>query len=122
MGISAYKMRYRYDTYTMYGMTSYSTGHPVSLFTQHTTGATLNVGRPLGNTFWRLGASYTYQSIGIGGIASGYESFALGQLGGEHSERRHPEGTKRDHPERNNAEPFVQHDEQLLYADPRQEV
>jgi outer membrane protein insertion porin family len=82
MGISAYKMRYRYDTYTMYGLASYSTGHPVSLFTQHTTGATLTVGRPLGNSFWRLGASYTYQSIGIGGIAAGYESFALGQLVG----------------------------------------
>ncbi len=82
MGLSAYKMRYRYDTYTMYGLTSSSSGNPVSLFTQHTTGTTLNIGRPIGNTFWRLGASYTYQSIGIGGIATGYESFALGQLVG----------------------------------------
>ena len=36
---------------------------------------------PLSN-FWRAGASYTFQSIGITDIAEGYESWALGQLVG----------------------------------------
>ena len=82
MGLSVFNQRYRFDTYTLYGITSINTGKPEELFTRRTTGTTLTLSRPLGFSFWRLGASYSLQKIGIGNIASGYESFALGQLVG----------------------------------------
>jgi outer membrane protein insertion porin family len=80
LGLSVFNTRYRFDTYTTFGLTNFQTGKPEELFTQRTTGATLTVSRPLRLTFWRFGGSYTYQKIGIGGIAPGYEPYALGQL------------------------------------------
>ncbi len=82
MGLSLYKQKYRYDTYSVYGVTSYDTGKPTELFTRKTTGSTVSVSRPLGRTWWRFGGSYTYQKIGIEDIAKGFEAFALGQLVG----------------------------------------
>jgi outer membrane protein insertion porin family len=82
MGISIFNTRYRYDTYSLFGVTDYVTGTPTELFTQRTTGATLTLNRRLGYTFWSLGGSYSYQKIGIGNIASGFESYALGQIVG----------------------------------------
>ncbi len=82
MGLSVFNTRYRFDTYTVFGVTNYQTGQPEELFTQKTTGATLTVSRPLGLSFWRLGASYSYQRIGVSNISPGYEAFALGQLVG----------------------------------------
>lgn len=81
-GLSVYKQRFRYDTYTIYGITSYQTGKPTELFTRKTTGTTLTFSRPLKLSWWRLGTSYTYQKIGIDDIAPGYEAYALGQLAG----------------------------------------
>lgn len=80
MGLSLFNQRFRYDTYTMFGITNVQTSKPIELFTQRTTGTTLTLSRPLGFSFWRLGASYTYQKIGIGRIAQGFEPYALGQL------------------------------------------
>ncbi len=82
MGISIFNQRYRFDTYSIFGVTNISSGKPTELFTRRTTGATLTLSRPLGLSFWRLGGSFSYQKIGIGRIASGFESFALGQLVG----------------------------------------
>lgn len=82
MGLSVFNTRYRFDTYTTFGITNLQTGKPEELFTQKTTGATLTVSRPLRLSFWRFGGSYTYQKIGVSNIASGYEPFALGQLVG----------------------------------------
>ncbi len=82
MGISLFNTRFRYDTYSVFGLTNTSTGTPTELFTQHTTGATLTLNRRLGYTFWSLGGSYSYQRIGIDNIAPGFEPYALGQLVG----------------------------------------
>jgi outer membrane protein insertion porin family len=83
MGLSVFNQRYRFDTYSLYGFTGALTGgDPVELFTRRTTGTTISLSRPLGYSFWRLGASYSYQKIGIGRIAPGFEPFALGQLVG----------------------------------------
>ncbi len=82
MGLSVFDQRFRYDTYSLYGITNVTTGQPTELFTRTTLGATLTVSRPLRLSFWRLGASYTYQRIGINNIAPGYEAFALGQFVG----------------------------------------
>ncbi len=81
MGLSIFNQRYRYDTYSLFGLTGVNTsGEPTELFTQKTTGATLTLSRPLGFSFWRVGASYSYQRISIDNIAKGFEAFALGQL------------------------------------------
>jgi outer membrane protein insertion porin family len=84
MGLSVFNTRYRYDTYTVYGRVEYTssgaTSEPTALFTQHITGATLTASRPLGQSFWRLGESYTFQKIGISDIAAGYRSFALANI------------------------------------------
>jgi outer membrane protein insertion porin family len=82
MGVSVFNSRNRFDTYSVYGYTDYVTGKPSELFTQRTTGITLNFSRPLGLSWWRLGASYTYQNISVSDIAPGYEAFALGQFAG----------------------------------------
>jgi outer membrane protein insertion porin family len=82
MGISLYNQRFRFDTFSFFGVTDLATGKPTELFTRRTTGATITFSRPLGRSFWRLGASYSYQKIGIGRIAEGYENYALGQLVG----------------------------------------
>ncbi len=82
LGLSVFNTRYRFDTYTTFGLTNQQTGQPAELFTQRTTGATLTVSRPLHLSFWRFGGSYTYQKIGIGNISPGYEPYALGQLVG----------------------------------------
>jgi outer membrane protein insertion porin family len=83
MGASVYNQRFRYDTYTLYGYAGLNTGgQPSELFTQKTTGTTINFSRPLRLSFWRLGTSYTYQRIGISKIAPGFETYALGQLVG----------------------------------------
>ncbi len=82
LGLSVFNTRYRYDTYTTFGLTNVQSGKPEELFTQKTTGATLTVNRPLKLSFWRFGGSYTYQNISIGNIAPGYEPYALGQLVG----------------------------------------
>ena len=80
MGISIFNQRFRFDTFSAFGLTNLVGGKPTELFTRRTTGATLTLSRPLGYSFWRLGSSYSYQKIGIGRIASGFEAFALGQL------------------------------------------
>jgi outer membrane protein insertion porin family len=82
MGVSVFNSRNRFDTYSVYGYTDYVTGKPSELFTQRTTGITLNFSRPLFMSWWRLGASYTYQNISVSDIAPGYEAFALGQFAG----------------------------------------
>jgi outer membrane protein insertion porin family len=79
MGIQLYNTRYRYDTYGTFGLTDYE-GKATELFTQRTTGTTLTLTRMIPRTLWRVGGSYTYQKIGVSGIASGFESFALGQF------------------------------------------
>ena len=82
MGLSLFNQRFRYDTYSMFGITNTTTSEPVELFTQKTLGTTLTLSRPLGFSFWRLGTSYTYQRISISNIAPGFEPYALGQLVG----------------------------------------
>jgi len=82
MGISISNMRFRYDTYSVYGYYDYESGQSTELFTQRTTGITTNFSRPLGLSWWRLGASYTYQLISIYDIAPGYEDYALSQFTG----------------------------------------
>jgi len=82
MGISLFNQRFRFDTFSAFGLTSLVGSQPFELFTRRTTGATLTLSRPMGYSFWRLGASYSYQKIGIGRIAPGFEAFALGQLVG----------------------------------------
>jgi outer membrane protein insertion porin family len=82
MGLSVFNQRFRYDTYTLFGMYGTSGGSPQELFTQRTTGTTLTLNRPLGLSFWRFGGSYTYQKIGIGRIAPGFEPYALGNIVG----------------------------------------
>ncbi len=82
MGVSIFNTRYRYDTYSLFGLTDFTTGTPTELFTQRTTGATLTMSRRLGYTFWSLGGSYSYQNITIDNIAPGFEAYALGQIVG----------------------------------------
>jgi outer membrane protein insertion porin family len=82
MGISVFNERNRFDTYSVFGYTNVVNGQPTQLFTQRTTGATLNMSRPIGRSWWRLGVSYTYQKIGVADIATGFEPFALGQFAG----------------------------------------
>src|SRR5437867_6661184 len=83
MGISLYNQRFRFDTFTFFGVTDVTTGKPTELFTRRTTGATITFSRPLRTrSFWRLGASYTYQRISVGGVQAGFEAYAQGQLAG----------------------------------------
>jgi outer membrane protein insertion porin family len=81
MGVSLFNQRFRYDTYSTFGLTDTS-GNPTELFTQKTTGTTLNLSRNLGRSLWSFGGSYTYQRIGISKIAPGFETYALGQFVG----------------------------------------
>jgi outer membrane protein insertion porin family len=81
MGVSVFNQRYRYDTYSTFGFTD-SNGDPSALFTQRTTGLTLNLSRRLTRSLWTFGTSYTYQKIGVSNIAEGFETFALGQFSG----------------------------------------
>jgi outer membrane protein insertion porin family len=80
MSLSLFNQRNRFDTYSVYGYTNVYTGEPTELFTQRTKGVTVQVSRPLGRSWWRLGTSYTYQKIGVDDIAPGYEAFALNQF------------------------------------------
>ncbi len=82
MGVSVYNRRYRYDTYSTYGLTDLSTGDPLELFTQRTKGITLSFNRRLGRSLWSAGARYSFQQIQITGIAEGFETYALGQFVG----------------------------------------
>ncbi len=82
MGLSVFNQRYRFDTYSAFGLASLIGGKPAELFTRRTTGTTVTVSRPLGFSFWRIGGSYSYQNISVGRIAPGFEAFALGQLVG----------------------------------------
>ena len=82
MGISLFNQRYRYDGYTASGVTDTTTGTPMELFTQQSSGGALSVSRPLGRSLWRLGASYSYQRISVSDIAEGFQGYALGQLTG----------------------------------------
>ncbi len=82
MGLSVYNTRYRYDTYSAFGSTNIYSGQPTELFTQKTTGSTINLSRRLGRSFWSFGGSYSYQRIGIDDVARGYETYALGQFVG----------------------------------------
>lgn len=81
MGLSVFNQRYRYDTYSTFGVTD-TNGDPSALFTQRTLGTTVNLTRRLTRSLWTVGTSYTYQKIGISGIAKGFETFALGQFAG----------------------------------------
>jgi outer membrane protein insertion porin family len=81
MSLSVFNQRYRYDTYSSYGITNII-GEPVELFTQRTTGTTISLSRRLGYSGWSIGSSYTYQKIGISSIASGFEPYALSQFAG----------------------------------------
>ncbi len=80
LGLSVFNQRYRFDTYTTFGLAGYLSGEPIELFTRRTTGITLSGSRPLGLSFWRIGASYSYQNISVGSILPGFENYALGQL------------------------------------------
>jgi len=80
MGASLFNQRFRFDTFSAFGFGFGVSGKPIELFTRRTTGVTFSVSRPLGLSLWRLGISYSYQNISVGNIASGFESFALGQL------------------------------------------
>lgn len=82
MGLSVFNQRFRFDTYTTFGLLGLAGGQPYELFTRRTTGVTLSMSRPLGFSWWRIGASYSYQNISVGRIAPGFETFALGQLVG----------------------------------------
>ena len=82
MGVSVFNSRNRFDTYSVYGYTDFVTGKPNELFTQRTTGLTVNLSRPIALSWWRLGLSYTYQKISVDNIAPGFEAFALGQFTG----------------------------------------
>ncbi len=82
MGLQVYNQRYRYDSYSSFGVMDAYTGDATELFTQNTTGTTLSFRRPLGRSFWTFGSSYSYQRIGIKDIAEGFETFALGQFVG----------------------------------------
>ena len=88
MGISVYNRRYRYDTYSAFGLTDLSTGDPLELFTQRTTGTTLTFNRRIGRSLWSAGVRYSFQKIGISGIAEGFETYALGQFVGISSDPR----------------------------------
>jgi outer membrane protein insertion porin family len=79
MGLQIYNQRYRYDTYSTFGLTDYN-GEASELFTQKTTGGTLTISRRLPRSLWTVGTSYTYQKIGVSNIATGFETFALGQF------------------------------------------
>jgi outer membrane protein insertion porin family len=81
MGVSLFNQRFRYDTYSAFGLIDTS-GNPTELFTQKTTGTTLTLSRNLGRSLWSFGGSYTYQRIGVSNIAPGYETYALGQFVG----------------------------------------
>ena len=80
MGISLFNQRFRFDTFSAFGIGDLISGEPIELFTRKTTGVTFRLSRPLGFSFWRLGGSYSYQNINIDNIAPGFEAFALGQL------------------------------------------
>jgi outer membrane protein insertion porin family len=80
LGLSVFNQRFRFDTFSIFGFGTFDGNKPTELFTRRTTGATLTLSRPLGRSWWRLGGSYSYQKIGIGRIAPGFEAFALGQL------------------------------------------
>jgi outer membrane protein insertion porin family len=82
MGLQLFDQRFRYDSYSAYGVTNVYTGEPTELFTQTTAGTTLSLSRRLGHGFWSLAGSYSFQKIGISNIAPGYETFALGQFAG----------------------------------------
>ena len=81
LGLSLFNQRYRYDTYSTYGLVN-SSGNPTELFTQKTKGATVTTSRRIGRSLWSFGGSYTFQQIGVKDIAQGYESFALSQFVG----------------------------------------
>jgi outer membrane protein insertion porin family len=81
MGLSLFSQRYRYDTYTSFGLTNVE-GDPTELFRQHQTGTTVNLSRRLLNSFWTVGTSYTFQNISISNIAPGFEKYALSQFTG----------------------------------------
>ena len=80
-GIQFFNTRYRYDTYSTFGLTDYE-GRTTELFTQRTTGTTLSMNRRLNRSLWSIGGSYTFQKIGVSDISQGFESFALGQFVG----------------------------------------
>jgi outer membrane protein insertion porin family len=82
LGLSLFNQRLSYDTYSVFGLASNNGSRPTQLFTQRTTGTTLSMNRRLRRSFWSLGTSYTFQKIGIGNIAPGFETYALGQLVG----------------------------------------
>jgi outer membrane protein insertion porin family len=82
LGVQLFNQRFRYDTYSTYGITDVYTGQPTLLFTQKTAGTTVTLSRRLGHSYYSLVGSYTFQKIGISDIAQGYETFALGQFTG----------------------------------------
>ena len=81
LGLSLYNQKYRYDSYSTFGIVQYS-GDPTELFTQKTMGSTLNLSRRLGRSLWTFGGQYSYQNIEITKVATGFESFALSQFTG----------------------------------------
>ena len=80
-GVQFFNTRFRYDTYNTFGITDYE-GNSNELFTQRTTGGTLNMNRRIQRTSWTVGIGYTYQLISINNIAFGFENFALSQFTG----------------------------------------
>jgi outer membrane protein insertion porin family len=79
MGLSLYNRRFRYDTYTTYGLVN-AAGNPDQLFTQRTAGTTITLSRRLRRSLWTFAGSYSYQRIGVSDIASGFENYALSQF------------------------------------------
>jgi outer membrane protein insertion porin family len=79
-GASIYNQRYRFDTYSIFGLQSLTGQDPIELFTRKTTGITTTASWPLGLSFWRFGGSYTLQRINIVNVADPFKDFATGQL------------------------------------------
>jgi len=81
MGVQFFNTRYRYDSYSTYGLTD-SEGNAQELFTQRTTGGTISLSRRIRRSAWTVGGSYTYQDISVDNIAEGFEYLALSQFVG----------------------------------------
>jgi outer membrane protein insertion porin family len=80
MQASLFKRRYRYDTYSLYGLTDYTTGDSLELYTKNTSGTSLAFSRRLGRSLWTAGASYAFQKISISDIDTALGANYIQQL------------------------------------------
>lgn len=79
LGFSVFNQRLRFDTFNTFGL--FGGGEIAELFTRNTSGIQVSASYPW-RTWWRLGASYTVQSISITDIQRGLEPFAISTLVG----------------------------------------